>query len=344
MEQRRLEPGRLLNAKGHLAQAGYATSLVKDYVRRDIRAGKLRIKEWDYYLITNGVYAVALTLADNAYMGLAGASVLRFDQPQDRTASVTRPLTLGSVGMTATSAAGEELFNWGRVRGRFVTLGKDRHLRLHMENFDGNQPFDAHFILTDPPQDTMVIATPFADKPKAFYYNQKIIGMTAQGEATVGGETISFSPKDSLALLDWGRGVWVYESTWYWSAASGYIDGKKFGFNLGYGFGDTSAATENMLFYDGKAHKLEHVSFGIPTAEDGGDDFLKPWHFTSSDDRFDAVFTPVLDRHGATSIGPLLSDPHQVFGHFDGRAVLDDGTVIPLTHFFGFAEKVHKKW
>lgn len=344
MEQRKLKPGRLLDGSGRLSQAGYATALVKEYARKDIRANHLRIKEWDYYLITNGTYGVALTLADNAYMGLAGASFLRFAEGTEHTDSVTKVLPMGHVGLSPTSRSGEAVFNWGRAHGRFATQNGERHLRLHMENFMDGKPFDAHFTLSDPPQDTMVIATPFAGKPKAFYYNQKIIGMTAEGEVSIDGETFTFSPKDTLALLDWGRGVWTYENTWYWSAAHGYIGGKKFGFNFGYGFGDTSAATENMLFYEGKAHKLENIGFGIPTAGDGADDFLKPWHFTSSDGRFDAIFTPVLDRHGATSIGPLLSDPHQVFGHFDGRAALDDGTVIPLERFFGFAEKVHNKW
>ncbi len=46
--------------------------------------------------------------------------------------------------------------------------------------------------------------------------------------------------------------------------ASGLVDGVPFGWNIGYGFGDTSAATENMLFYNGKAHKLHSVQFHIP--------------------------------------------------------------------------------
>ena len=47
--------------------------------------------------------------------------------------------------------------------------------------------------------------------------------------------------------MDWGRGVWTYHNTWYWSSASGELDGVPFGWNLGYGFGDTAAATELIL-------------------------------------------------------------------------------------------------
>ena len=35
---------------------------------------------------------------------------------------------------------------------------------------------------------------------------------------------------------------------------------------------------------------------------------------------------------------------HQVFGRFTGRITLDDGTVLPVRDFFGFAEKVENKW
>ena len=59
----------------------------------------------------------------------------------------------------------------------------------------------------------------------------------------MGEENINFDSKDTFAILDWGRGVWTYKNTWYWSSATGEIDGVPFGFNLGYGFGDTSKAT-----------------------------------------------------------------------------------------------------
>ena len=55
-------------------------------------------------------------------------------------------------------------------------------------------------------------------------------------------------------------------------------------------------------------------------------------------------FIPVLDRYSGTSLAVIESIQHQVFGRFSGRAVLDDGRVIELRDFFGFAEKVKNKW
>ena len=122
------------------------------------------------------------------------------------------------------------------------------------------------------------------------------------------------------------------------------MDGVPFGFNLGYGFSDRSSATENMVFYNGKAHKLEDVIFCIPTDMDGNDLFMEPWDIVSSDGRFDGAFIPIMDRSSLTDAKVIISDQHQVFGHFTGKVVLDDGTEIEVKDFLCFFEKVRNKY
>lgn len=184
----------------------------------------------------------------------------------------------------------------------------------------------------------MVIATPF-DAPRAFYYNQKINCMPASGVMTLGSRRFEFAPETSFGTLDWGRGVWTYDNTWYWGNGNGIVNGKPFGFNIGYGFGNTSAASENLLLYGGVAHKLSRVQFNIPE-----ESFLKPWTFSSDDGRFEMDFVPVIDRVARTNALIIESDQHQVFGRFTGRAVLDDGTALELKDFLGFAEKVRNRY
>ena len=212
-----------------------------------------------------------------------------------------------------------------------------------MDDFKDGAPIFFDVTLTDEPRDSMVIVTPFAENPKAFYYNQKINCLRAEGKAEWNGNEYLFAPAHSFAVLDWGRGVWTYENTWYWGSASGLADGVSFGFNIGYGFGDTSAASENMLFYDGKAHKLSRVVFNIPE-KNGKDDFMSDWTFTSDDGRFEMEFKPVIDRAANTDFIILGSNQHQVFGRFSGKAILDDGRIIEIKDFLGFAEKVANKW
>ena len=121
-------------------------------------------------------------------------------------------------------------------------------------------------------------------------------------------------------------------------------DGRKFGFNLGYGFGDTSAATENMLFVDGVADKLEDVVFDIPKKPDGSFDYLAPWKVTSPDGRLDLTFAPILNRAANMKVLMLASDQNQVFGKFSGTVRLSSGETVTLDGAVGFAERVFNKW
>ena len=342
-QHRITKPGPLLDKDGHLAEPGYATSLLLSYDRSRIAASALRIKEWDYYYIGNDRYGLALTIADNAYMGLDSISLLNFEKRTEQTASRMCILPLGHRGLPATSERGDISVKGKDYALSFLNEGSVRHLSGYMDNFVDGKTIRFDITLTGTPKDSMVIATPFAGKPKAFYYNQKINCLRAEGKAEFDGKEYAFSPDSAFGVLDWGRGVWTYENTWYWGSASGLADGHVFGFNLGYGFGDTSAASENMLFCDGIASKLGRVRFDIPMAG-GREDYLKPWHIGDDEGRLSLEFAPILDRSACMDFKLLLSDQHQVFGRFSGTAVLDDGQSVTVRELTGFAEKVHNKW
>ena len=337
----------LLNEKGELTQAGWARKPYPVYHRNAVKASALRIKEWDYYLVTNDRFALALTVADNGYMGLDSISLLDFETGRQITKSPMRALPLGHTGLPATADRGVTSISGKGYCLTFLhtdgkELGPARQLVFQMDNFWESKTIRGSVTLFDQPEESMVICTPF-DKPGHFYYNRKINCMRASGTVELGEETYRFDPAESFAVLDWGRGVWTYKNTWYWSSASGLAEGEPFGFNLGYGFGDTSAASENMLFYGGVGHKLSQVQFDIPM-KGGKEDYLSPWKFYSDDDRLEMDFVPILDRAACTDFKLLKSDQHQVFGRFSGRAVLDDGTELCFKNLTGFAEKVENKW
>jgi len=343
MQTRIVERSRLLDERGRLRQRGYATALLAEYRREDIKASRFRIKEWDYYLVHNREYGIALTVADNSYLGAVSISFLDFVHADFKTTTTVLPFTFGKLGMPESSESGDLVVRRKNFEFAFLQEAGGRRLKVQYKRFRDEEDFVCDVLLSGEPGDSMVIATPFAEDAKAFYYNQKINCMRAEGFFSIGTQTFLFCPEDAVALLDWGRGVWTYSNTWYWGSASGYINGECFGFNIGYGFGDTSAATENMLFYKGVAHKLDQVTFNIPVKE-GKFDYLFPWSFTSNDGRLKMDFVPVLDRKDYTSVGFIVTDQHQVFGHFSGKVVLDNGDILEIRNLLGFAERVANKW
>ena len=342
MQNEIIKEDKLLDSNGNLKHIGYSKRMLLKYDRNEIAVRKTRIKEWDYYLIYNDDWAVALTIDDNGYMGLHSISLIDFKNAKETTKSIMNFMPLGKTNFPNSSERGDVSFKNKKIDISFKNDGKTRTLYANFKNFKDGKDFSCEFKLTDEPKESMVIATPF-DKKGHFYYNQKIVGMKAEGVVKLGDEEIIFDKENTLGLLDWGRGVWTYKNTWYWGAGHTTINGKVFGFNIGYGFGNTSNATENMLFYDGVAHKLDEVKFNIPKKK-GKDDYMRPWTFTSNDNRFTMDFEPIIDRHSNANVLVISSNQHQVFGKFTGKAVLDDGTVLEIKDMLGFAEKVINRW
>ena len=331
--------GLLLNGDGNLREPGWSKSQVSEYRRSMIKAPKLRIKEWDYYLVVNDGFAAAFTVSDDGYIGLQSVSLLVFgEKPWEHTETVLNACPLGKLHLPENSSEGVTEYSDKRLQMRFEPKDGKRYLSCHFESFTKGKALDAEIVLEQPPMDTMVIATPF-QKKHAFYYNQKINCMRAEGQVCYDGKTYRFDPTADFGTLDWGRGVWTYDNTWYWGSGNADVDGHAFGWNIGYGFGDTSAASENILFYDGKAHKLDDVIFHIP--ESG---YMDKWRFSSSDGRFEMDFQPVLDRAACMNFGIIASDQHQVFGRMSGKAILDDGKEIEIKDVLCFAEKVRNKY
>lgn len=342
MQHRITKPSDLLDTKGRLIQKGYATSPILRYIRKNV-AKKSRLKEWDYYLVYNKNYAIGLTISKTLRLVLISVSLINFNENKEISINTTR-IVRRKFKMPEASLKGDIIYKSNNIRIEFRHEETIRVLLYKKKGNLINPNLDISLVLYNEPQDSMIIATPFPKSKKQFYYNRKIIGIRASGYARYDGSTYFFSPVSSFGLLDWGRGVWPYITSWYWGAAQGVINGILFGFNLGYGFGDTSAATENMLFYKGTASKLSDVTFHIPRNSKGDYEYMRPWRITSSDKRIEMVFEPIYERKYNLNALVLSTEQHQVFGKYTGTAILDDDTKINFQDFFGFAERVSNRW
>ena len=136
----------LLDANGDLTEPGYARKLLPVYRRGDIRAGKLRIKEWDYYLVSNGRFALALTIDDNSYMSLDSISFLDLgENAWSVTKSPMGVLPMGKVGLPETSAVGSVSHGGKDYSISFENKGDGvRTLTASMKNFTDGKEIFAH--------------------------------------------------------------------------------------------------------------------------------------------------------------------------------------------------------
>ncbi len=339
MKQNLLKKGPLLNKKGELIESGYHTSLIKTYDKSLVKNSRMRLKEWDYYYIGNKDYGLSITVADNGYMWLLSATLLDFNLKSEISKTKMGFMPFKRFNLPETSKKGDISVHKGGWDILIKHETNTRHIEAFIPNFKKGLPLQVDIYLNEMIDDSMVIATPFEKKTR-FYYNQKINLLKSNGFVQLGEEIFDF--KDCYGVLDWGRGAWTYHNIWYWSSLSGIYETHKIGFNLGYGFGDTSNASENMLFYDDQTYKLDDVEFIIPT-NDKDFDYLKPWEIKSKDQSINLTFKPIYDRNSKSYAIFIKSIQHQVFGMFSGTFKVD-GKEIKIKDMIGFAERVENKW
>jgi len=343
MQNEITESSNLLDDNGHLIQKGWARKLLLNYNREKIKAGSLRIKEWDYYAILNPNYGITFTIADLGFAGLIVAVWLDFKQKTFISDEIMTFFTKGRFNMPRSSEEGDIKLSEKGITLSFEKQKDKRILTFDFPNYNNGEGLKADLILEQTPNmDSMVIATPWKEKPTRFYYNQKINCMPASGTVKKGNQIYTFSgdKNESYGVLDWGRGVWTRKNRWYWGSSSGKLeDGIRIGWNIGYGFSDRSYASENLLFYNGVGHKIDQVIFHFDPY-----DYLKPWKFSSNDGRFEMTMTPIVDRNSKANLLIIKSIQHQVFGIFNGFFILDDGKKIEVKNLLGFAEDVFNKW
>lgn len=336
-------PSPLLTASGKLRQVGWARQPRLDcnlenvsfYRMRALQ--RFRIKRWDYYGVTTPTCFFSITLADLGYAAQVFVYMVDFAKKQHHEEALTIPWGRG-VEMPRNSTEGDVSFDNGRVQVAFKHQKDGRHLSVVWPDF-GGQLLSATIELAEPAgHESTVMVTPIGDK--RFFYNRKINCMPARGDIQIGEQRIHLNPDNCSGNLDWGRGVWAYDSFWVWASASGFLaDGRTVGLNMGFGFGDTSAATENTLLLGGRIHKLAEIEFSYDNQN-----FMSPWSMTSPDGRVQLQFTPFYERVAKANLFVIKSEVHQMFGRYHGTVIADDGEVITIENLVGWAEEHQAKW
>ncbi|MDP3178234.1 MAG: DUF2804 family protein, partial [Spirochaetaceae bacterium] len=217
MEREITEKGPLLDAEGRLRERGWSRRPVLTYDRTAITAPAWRIKEWDYYCVLSaergigGERGLALTVADNGYMGFLSASVLDFVEGGHVSDSIMTAFPMGAMGLPHSSEEGKVEVSAGPAILRFEAGGGERRLFVSWPGFGakdaprpprasccGSLPPDENhslpvegrisggvglegeiFLSEIPSGESMTIATPFEGDARRFYYNRKLNCMSA---------------------------------------------------------------------------------------------------------------------------------------------------------------------
>ena len=324
----------LLDNKGILRRKGFATSFVFSYNREDIHANPIRLKEWDFYQFISYPYCIQATIGHVSYITSASLTLIDLRDGLHRGISSMKPGRAIKLDLDPEEPS-EVIFCSSSCYMKFTHSKNQRLIEGRGKTKDG-KPFSCHIDFPSPTgNEKMVIATPFT-KPNEFYLNYKENYFLAKGDISIGETKYHFEKMNGL--LDWGRGIWPYRHEWYLSSLSSYIEGKPFGLNLGWGFGNLANATENMLFYNEQAYKIDELLF-----EHDLDNPMSPWHLFDKEGIVNLSFTPFYDNYTQNKMLVVNTHCDQCFGYYEGTAIVGGKKlIIPKT--VAFLEHAVNKW
>lgn len=341
MEEVLLKEGKLLNENGELNEAGYAFNLVKEFNKDVIKKQKrIKLKEWNYYAFLNDENGVLITISNLTYSALLSVTYVDFKVNKYITKTFTKLFPKHRDFRLPRHDDKKIYIKDKKYIFSINPTGEQATFYVNIQNFIEGHRLLINLEVSKTTDKSIVTAIPFK-KNGDFYYNEKSNLLHAEGNIQFGKKTMNF--KSSYGVLDWGRGVWPYRSTWYWSNLNIKTpEGDLLGFNLGYGLGDNSKGTENVLFFNKEIYKLNDVEFIFEQTKNKID-YSKEIKLKSKSGDIDLTFTPLFNRHDFINLLIIASNQNQVFGKFNGTIKVKDKT-FEFNNYIGFLEKVINRY
>lgn len=293
-----------------------------------------RKKRWEYWCVTSSTHLFSATIAHLDYAAQANVYVMDFERKRFHESTAIAPL-----GRGCSIEDHESTFESRSMQLSFRQTGATTELQVARAKIGGTT-LDARFDIQHPlAQESCNVVIPWSSKQ--FVYTSKQACLPATGEVGFGPASIEFDAADSFACLDRVRGIWPYKTTWQWGAASGVVNGRTIGLNLGGTWTDGTSATENAFTLNGRMTKIsEDLAWEFDNR-----DYMQPWKVrTPISDQVRLTFTPFYERVAKSNLLIISSNVRQMFGHFSGTVKTDDDLTIAIDGLLGWVETHKARW
>ncbi len=303
----------------------------------NLKGHSLRKKKWNYWCFTNQDMLFSITISNIDYLGMVFAYFL--DLKSNDFIELTTSTLLGSGCDMNETVFGKLVFHNPKMNVEFEDDGKKISIHVSSPKF-GKETLDAQFQVERPENhETLNVVIPWSED--RFQFTSKQTCLPASGKLLIGNREFHFDQQESYACLDFGRGIWKYESKWNWASFAGKSEGHSIGVNLGGQWTDGTGFTENGIIIDGKLIKIGSDITFIYDKQD----YMKPWVLkTTNIPAVNLTFMPVYERIARTDLAILRSEVHQMIGHFNGELVDEKGQVFVVSNLVGWAEDHSARW
>ena len=314
---------------------GWARSPLFTYDQSLLLSPRRKISESDRYILFSPTHLAVFEILDDGYLGYMCLTLASLKDRKRSTHTFLTPFSLGSFGLPENSDSGSIKLTKKKNMLNFAVMSHGmRIVKVDIPNFGRNLSLRGEVVLTPPPDaESLVTHMPWRGKGDAFCYSRRSPWYTVEGVIQHGISEVVFTRGSGWGVFDWNRGVRPNKDLRFWASACGMSQGRLAGFSVGHNSADSSMGTENAFFLDGKLHKLDQVTFHIPSNKH------TPWRFTSNDNRLEMSFLPEQERDENHQMFFYSLKRRQLLGSFSGRVTLDDGSDFEFSNITGFAER-----
>ena len=330
------EPVPALDEMGHPQNFGWARSPVITYDSSLLAAPRRRRSEGDRYMLLSSTHTVLFEIMDDGYLGYLFITIVSRKDKKCTNMTLMTPFSLGGFEMPNDSDTFSIRFKRKKVHVNFICMeGGVKLIKVDIPNFGPHRQSLVGQVVLTPPEGAEPLLThmPWRGNRKAFSCSRRSPWYFAEGVIQYGTSELVFTRGHGWGIFDLNRGVRPRSDLHFCAAACGQTEGRQAGFSVGFNSADLSFCTENAFFLDGKIHKLDKVSFHIPSKR------LEPWRFTSNDSRIEMTFMPQQERDENHQMFFYSFKRRQLFGSFSGRVMLDDGSEFTFSDLLGIAER-----
>lgn len=328
-------PVHLCNSDGKLNpdSIGWAR---RPIITSNITGSFTRKKKWNYWCVYGQKALFSATVSHLDYAAVCFVYFLEYETKRFIEKTIIIPFGINCQMPDEVQATAEAIHK--DMNLFFISNENETLLKVSCPDF-GGENLEVDIVITYPPNiDTLNVVVPWSER--RFQFTAKHHCLPASGSFKVGKQTFTFDPNTDFAVLDYGRGIWPYASTWNWGMASGKQGSDTIGINLGGQWTDGTGSTENAVIINNHLTKIsEDLTFHYDR-----DNYMKPWFVDSSSGRIALTFTPFYERIAATNVGIIQSEVHQMIGHYHGQIHLSTSESIEIKNLLGTIEDHAARW
>ncbi len=297
----------------------------------------LRKKKWNYWCVTNEKSLFSIIILNFDYAGMVCAFFYNFKTGKFVEKKVIIPF---GKGCRMPDGVYESIFfNNHKLPAQLVYEQGITHIIVKCSDF-GNEQLEADIkIKNSKEHEVLNVTVPLGKKRIQFISKHQCL--PAEGIVQVGREVYPFEYGSAFASFDFCRGVLPYKVNRNLSAASGIMNGRTVGFNLGAKLTNGAGITENSIVINRKLIKLnEEILFNYDIENP-----MKPWKIsTGITNRVNLEFVPVYEQITKLDFIIIKHEVHKLIGYFYGTIEDENGEKISINRLTGCSEYHFGKW